>query len=184
MTVNVLLAVCTVDPDLVNLARAFKATRAQIFRKIEFPSSLPPMFVELRIDSTLAVVGIGDAADTLSPNIGQGGGSMMNALSLAVHLDRGRTRPLRRLGRRQGRPIIDHTQRISVFVGLPEIGPPPLRTAALALAGRSKWPTSSAPAPSDRDVTTKGNRDTVHWGVAVDEIDALPGDSHPILALH
>jgi NitT/TauT family transport system permease protein len=49
--------VCTVDPDLVNLARAFKVTRAQIFRKIEFPSSLPPMFAGLRIGSTLAVVG-------------------------------------------------------------------------------------------------------------------------------
>jgi 2-polyprenyl-6-methoxyphenol hydroxylase-like FAD-dependent oxidoreductase len=51
------------------------------------------MFVGLRIGSTLAVVGIGDAADTLSPNIGQGGGSMMNALSLAVHLDRGADTP-------------------------------------------------------------------------------------------
>ncbi len=43
--VNVLTAIRTVDPDLVNLARAFKATRAQIFWKIEFPASLPPLFV-------------------------------------------------------------------------------------------------------------------------------------------
>jgi NitT/TauT family transport system permease protein len=56
--VNVLTAVRTVDPDLVNLARAFKATRAQIFWKIEFPTSLPPMFAGLRIGSTLAVVGV------------------------------------------------------------------------------------------------------------------------------
>jgi NitT/TauT family transport system permease protein len=56
--VNVLSAVRTVDPDLVNLARAFKATRAQIFWKIEFPTSLPPMFAGLRIGSTLAVVGV------------------------------------------------------------------------------------------------------------------------------
>jgi NitT/TauT family transport system permease protein len=56
--VNVLTAVRTVDPDLVNLARAFKATRAQIFWKIEFPGSLPPMFAGLRIGSTLAVVGV------------------------------------------------------------------------------------------------------------------------------
>jgi len=40
--VNVLTAVRTGDPDLVNLARAFKATRAQIFWKVEFPNSLPP----------------------------------------------------------------------------------------------------------------------------------------------
>jgi hypothetical protein len=51
------------------------------------------MFAGLRISSTLAVVGVGDAADALPPNIGQGGGSMMNALSLAVHLDRGADTP-------------------------------------------------------------------------------------------
>ncbi len=56
--VNVLTAVRNVDPDLVNLARAFKATRAQIFWKIEFPTSMPPMFAGLRIGSTLAVVGV------------------------------------------------------------------------------------------------------------------------------
>jgi NitT/TauT family transport system permease protein len=56
--VNVLTAVRTVDPDLINLARAFTATRAQIFWKVEFPSSLPPMFAGLRIGSTLAVVGV------------------------------------------------------------------------------------------------------------------------------
>ena len=56
--VNVLTAVRGVDPDLINLARAFKATRAQIFWKIEFPTSMPPMFAGLRIGSTLAVVGV------------------------------------------------------------------------------------------------------------------------------
>lgn len=56
--VNVLTAIRTVDPDLINLARAFKASRAQIFWKIEFPASLPPLFAGLRIGSTLAVVGV------------------------------------------------------------------------------------------------------------------------------
>ena len=56
--VNVLSAIRTVDPDLINLARAFKATRAQIFWEIEFPASLPPLFAGLRIASTLAVVGV------------------------------------------------------------------------------------------------------------------------------
>jgi NitT/TauT family transport system permease protein len=56
--VNVLTAVRTVDPDLINLARSFKASRAQIFWKIEFPMSMPPMFAGLRIGSTLAVVGV------------------------------------------------------------------------------------------------------------------------------
>jgi NitT/TauT family transport system permease protein len=56
--VNVLSSMRTVDPDLVSLARAFKATRAQIFWKVEFPTSMPPMFAGLRIGSTLAVVGV------------------------------------------------------------------------------------------------------------------------------
>jgi NitT/TauT family transport system permease protein len=56
--VNVLTAIRTVDPDLINLARSFKATRAQIFWKIEFPASIPALFAGLRIASTLAVVGV------------------------------------------------------------------------------------------------------------------------------
>jgi len=56
--VNVLTAVRGVDPDLINLARAFKATRRQIFWKIEFPASMPPLFAGLRVGSTLAVVGV------------------------------------------------------------------------------------------------------------------------------
>jgi NitT/TauT family transport system permease protein len=56
--VNVLTAVRGVDPDLINLARSFKATRAQIFWKIEFPASMPSLFAGLRIGSTLAVVGV------------------------------------------------------------------------------------------------------------------------------
>jgi NitT/TauT family transport system permease protein len=56
--VNVLTAIRGIDPDLVNLARAFKATRAQVFWKIEFPASMPPLFAGLRIGATLAVVGV------------------------------------------------------------------------------------------------------------------------------
>jgi len=56
--INVLTAIRAVDPDLINLARSFKATRAQIFWKIEFPASMPPFFAGLRIGSTLAVVGV------------------------------------------------------------------------------------------------------------------------------
>ena len=69
--VNVLSAIRTVDPDLINLARAFKATRAQIFWKIEFPASLPPLFAGLRIASTLAVVGV-VVGELVGGNIGLG----------------------------------------------------------------------------------------------------------------
>jgi 2-polyprenyl-6-methoxyphenol hydroxylase-like FAD-dependent oxidoreductase len=84
---------------------------------------------------------IGDAAHALPPNIGQGGGcAMMNALSLAVHLDREPDIPTAlATWERQERPLTDHTQRISVLLGLPTTWPPRLRALALALAGRSRW---------------------------------------------
>ena len=56
--VNVLQAMKTVDRDIVNLARAYNLTRWQIFRKIEFPSTLPSLLAGLRIGSTLAVIGV------------------------------------------------------------------------------------------------------------------------------
>ncbi len=56
--INVMTAVRGVDPDLINLARSFKASRAQIFWKIEYPASMPPFLAGLRIGSTLAVVGV------------------------------------------------------------------------------------------------------------------------------
>jgi len=56
--VNVLTAMRTVDPDLVNLARTFSATRWQIFRMIEYPASMAPLFSGLRIGATLAVIGV------------------------------------------------------------------------------------------------------------------------------
>ena len=56
--INVLGALRTIDPDLINLARSFKASRAQIFWKIEFPASMPALFSGLRIGSTLAVIGV------------------------------------------------------------------------------------------------------------------------------
>jgi NitT/TauT family transport system permease protein len=56
--VNVLSAMRSIDPAMINLARSFKATRMQIFRKIEFPAALPPLFAGLRIGSTLAVIGV------------------------------------------------------------------------------------------------------------------------------
>ncbi len=56
--VNVLTAVRTVDPDLINLARSFSASRWQVFRMIEYPTSMAPLFAGLRIAATLAVIGV------------------------------------------------------------------------------------------------------------------------------
>jgi NitT/TauT family transport system permease protein len=56
--INVLSAVRTVDPDMVNLVRTLNGHRLQIFRLVEFPSAMPAMFSGLRIASTLAVIGV------------------------------------------------------------------------------------------------------------------------------
>lgn len=56
--INVLSAMRAMDGDLTNLARSFSATRWQVFRMVEFPTTLPPLFSGLRIASTLAVIGV------------------------------------------------------------------------------------------------------------------------------
>ena len=97
--------------------------------------------IKLRRWSAGRVAVIGDAAHALPPNIGQGGGcAMMNALSLAVHLEGEPDVPAALAAwERRERPLTDHTQRMSVLLGLPTTWPPPLRAFALSLAGRSKW---------------------------------------------
>jgi NitT/TauT family transport system permease protein len=69
--VNVLTAVRTVDPDTVNLARSFSATRWQIFRMVEYPATLPALFSGLRIGATLAVIGV-VVGELVGGNIGLG----------------------------------------------------------------------------------------------------------------
>jgi NitT/TauT family transport system permease protein len=69
--VNVLTAIRTVDPDMVNLARTFSASRWQIFRMIEYPATLPPLFSGLRIGSTLAVIGV-VVGELVGGNLGLG----------------------------------------------------------------------------------------------------------------
>jgi NitT/TauT family transport system permease protein len=56
--INVLSAMRTMDVDMINLARSFSATRLQVFRNVEFPTTMPALFSGLRIASTLAVIGV------------------------------------------------------------------------------------------------------------------------------
>jgi 2-polyprenyl-6-methoxyphenol hydroxylase-like FAD-dependent oxidoreductase len=97
--------------------------------------------IKLKHWSSGHVAVIGDAAHALPPNIGQGGGcAMMNALSLAVFLDRFDDVPAAlEAWERHERPLTDHTQRMSYLLGLPTTWPPALRALALRLAGRSQW---------------------------------------------
>lgn len=56
--INVLSSMRTMDADMINLARSFSATRIQVFRMVEYPTTLPALFSGLRIASTLAVIGV------------------------------------------------------------------------------------------------------------------------------
>ncbi len=46
-----------VEPELLDLARAVKATRWQIFSKIQFPSALPYIFSGMKVSTVFAVAG-------------------------------------------------------------------------------------------------------------------------------
>jgi 2-polyprenyl-6-methoxyphenol hydroxylase-like FAD-dependent oxidoreductase len=82
---------------------------------------------------------IGDAAHALPPNLGQGGGfAMMNALSLAVYLERhADVADALAQWERHERPATERIQRLSVLYGLPTTWPPLARTLFFAVAG--KW---------------------------------------------
>ena len=84
---------------------------------------------------------IGDAAHAIPPNIGQGAGcAMMNALSMAVFLDRDDDIPAQLAAwERAERPLTNHTQRISLLFGMPAFWPPKARALFYAVAARSKW---------------------------------------------
>lgn len=98
-------------------------------------------YVRLKRWSAGRVAVIGDAAHALPPNIGQGGGcAMMNALALAVYLDRERDMSAAlATWEKAERPLTEHTQRISLMLGWPATWPPAIRAKVLAFAGRSKW---------------------------------------------
>jgi 2-polyprenyl-6-methoxyphenol hydroxylase-like FAD-dependent oxidoreductase len=98
-------------------------------------------YISLKRWSSGRVAVLGDAAHALPPNIGQGAGcAMMNALSLAVFLDRGSDVPTQLAAwERAERPLTDHSQRISRLYGMPTFWPAPLRTLFYSIAARSRW---------------------------------------------
>lgn len=57
VTVAILDGFHSADKDAVNLLRSMGASRAQIFRHIKFPSSLPQLFSGLRIAAAYSIVG-------------------------------------------------------------------------------------------------------------------------------
>ena len=57
MVINTSRGLREVEPDLIDLVRVIKATRWQIFRKIQLPSALPFIFSGMRVAAVLAVAG-------------------------------------------------------------------------------------------------------------------------------
>jgi len=84
---------------------------------------------------------VGDAAHAMAPNLGQGGAcAMMNALSLAVSLERIDDVPSALLAwERRERPLTDHTQRLSSLYSALTTWPDGLRNAAFWLTFHVKW---------------------------------------------
>jgi 2-polyprenyl-6-methoxyphenol hydroxylase-like FAD-dependent oxidoreductase len=97
--------------------------------------------IKLKRWSAGRVAIVGDAAHALPPNIGQGGGcAMMNALSLAVHLEcNSDVAGGLQAWEQQERPVTEHAQQISYYLGLPTTWPPALRAFAFRMIGRSRW---------------------------------------------
>ena len=120
-------------------------------------------YIRLKRWSAGKVAIIGDAAHAIPPNIGQGGGcAMMNALSLAVYLDREHdTAAALDTWENNERAITDHTQRVSLMLGWPTTWPPAIRAqdAGAGRASRNGW-CASAPR---RRCTFRRGRSAKAW---------------------
>jgi NitT/TauT family transport system permease protein len=79
IAVATMVGLRSVDPRLVEMARAFRADHAQTIRNVEIPAALPAILGGMRVGATLAVIGaiVGEWA---------GGGS---GLGVLINLARG-----------------------------------------------------------------------------------------------
>jgi NitT/TauT family transport system permease protein len=57
VAVSTMVGVRGVDPGLLEMSRAFRASRTQILTKLEIPGALPSIFGGIRVGATLAVIG-------------------------------------------------------------------------------------------------------------------------------
>jgi NitT/TauT family transport system permease protein len=57
VAVATMVGIRSVDRQLLEMARAFRATRSQVVTRLEVPGALPSIFGGLRVGATLAVIG-------------------------------------------------------------------------------------------------------------------------------
>ena len=57
MLINTVVGLRSVEPELLDLMRSLRATRWQIFAKLEVPSALPVLLAGLKVGATLSVIG-------------------------------------------------------------------------------------------------------------------------------
>jgi NitT/TauT family transport system permease protein len=57
IVITVARGLAEVEPELIDLVRVVRATRWQVFRKIQLPSALPYLFSGMRVAAVLAIAG-------------------------------------------------------------------------------------------------------------------------------
>jgi NitT/TauT family transport system permease protein len=57
MVVNTAVGLATAEPEMLDLVRTLKASRWQVLRKIRFPNAVPYIFVGLKLNATMSVIG-------------------------------------------------------------------------------------------------------------------------------
>jgi NitT/TauT family transport system permease protein len=70
--VNVIAGLRSVAPELYDLMHSLRASRWQIFRKLELPAALPVLLAGLKVGATLSVIGtlVGEFVQPKSEGLG------------------------------------------------------------------------------------------------------------------
>lgn len=57
MVVNTAVGLASAEPEMLDLVRTLRASRWQVLRKIRFPHAVPYIFVGLKLNATMSVIG-------------------------------------------------------------------------------------------------------------------------------
>jgi NitT/TauT family transport system permease protein len=57
MVVNTAVGLAAAEPEMLDLVRTLRASRWQVLRKIRFPNAVPYIFVGLKLNATMSVIG-------------------------------------------------------------------------------------------------------------------------------